>query len=260
MYPQDPTVPGQPPQAPQTPGTYPAGYPGTYPAGYPGTYPGAPTPKSKKWIPAVALAAAAALAGSGYAFYQDRHTSSDCSVEGATTTKLDRKSDSEPTISVPLTKGWVGVDQATLSTGPSELTSPYLRGVIVNTGIKERDFSPNVVVTLEKSNAASSQEANEQAINTGRQAVGATITAESTHQVCGNTVYQSDFAPPNWLRNADTANIQTGSWFITTVAAADGGLWLATATLQTRNPENPDYIAERDALQDGFRMEAVGGG
>jgi hypothetical protein len=204
----------------------------------------------------VALAAAAALAGSGYAFYQDRHTSSDCSVEGATTAKLDRKSDSEPTISVPLTKGWVGVDQATLSTGPSELTSPYLRGVIINTGIKERDFSPNVAVTLEKVNATSSQEANEQAINTGRQAVGATITAESTHQVCGNTVYQSDFAGVR----APDGNTQTGSWFITTVEAADGGLWLATATLQTRNPENPDYIAERDALQDGFRMEAVGGG
>jgi hypothetical protein len=111
-------------------------------------------------------------------------------------------------------------------------------------------------VTLEKSNAASSQEANEQAINTGRQAVGATITAESTHQVCGNTVYQSDFAGVR----APDGNIQTGSWFITTVEAADGGLWLATATLQTRNPENPDYIAERDALQAGFRMEAVGGG
>lgn len=263
MYPQDPTAPGQYPQAPgavppPTASGHPGTYPGAYPWAYPGTYPGAPlppAPKSKRWIPAVALTAAAALAGSGYAIYQDRHASSAaCSAGSADTVKLDRKGESEPTISIPVTAGWKTVGRD--ATGPSAaLDSPYIRGMVINTGIKEQDFNPNIVVTLEKSNATSSQEANDQALTTARRTVGA-ITGQSSHTVCGNTVYQSDFSG---VPGPD-GKTQTGSWFITTVEAADGGLWLATATLQTRNPENPDYIAERDALQDGFRMEAVGGG
>jgi hypothetical protein len=41
---------------------------------------------------------------------------------------------------------------------------------------------------------------------------------------------------------------------LTVVDAPDGSRWVSTATIQTRNPSNSDYLTQRRALGEGFRL------
>ena len=247
MHPQ---YPQQPQQGPYPPPAF--GYPAQ--PGYPGApWPPAQPPKPR-WGKVVAATVAGALALGGGAFAAHQHLrSSDaaaCSVEGARNVEVDSRYRSEPIVTVPLRSGWDRMEPGDVPNAPEGAESPSIRGLFVNTGIRDNGFAPNIVVTLDRSSAASGQEANDKAIADARASVGS-VKDQSSSVACGNTLYRTDFAD---VPGPD-GKTQTGTWFIAVAESPDGDMWLACATIQTRNPNDPEYIAARDALLEGFQIQ-----
>jgi len=254
MYPQNPQ-----PQQPQQPqGAYPpAGF------GYPG-YPGAPwpppQPKQSPWgkVAAAALLGIAAIGGGAlFAHYRhqgDHGASSDraaCAVDGARTTKTESKGNGEPTVTVPLRSGWEKYGADEIPGGSKAASDPAIRGIFINTGIRENGFAPNVVITLEK---YTDQKISAEEIN-DREDIKLSKIAQlgdrSSATVCGNTVFIADFTGLN--RSGGDAG-QTGSTVLSVARGNDGIQWAAVATILTSNPDNAEYRAERDALLQGFHV------
>jgi hypothetical protein len=267
MYPQNPNYP-QGAQGPYTqpvfdyppvPGPYstPPGYPGAYP-GYPGAY-GPPTPppaSGKKKLLAASLVTAVLLGGGGYAAYHvvQNLRASDCSVRGAETVTLDTRSADEPRISVPVTAGWRNYTRDDLEAEGIEMDSPTIRGFIANPGLQEQGFVPNIVVTLKKfDDAIISPEAINDLDEAEISRLG-TIVNRSTSTVCGSTVFRRDLTD---IPSSRDGRSQDGTSLLTVVEGPDGSPWVATAGIQTRDPDNPEFVAQLDALVRGFHLTAL---
>jgi hypothetical protein len=163
-----------------------------------------------------------------------------CPVPGASTVVLTKKSAAEPTIEIPLTPGWVTPD----ITDPALASDTALRGYADNPAITKDSF-PFLKVTLQKATNTGAATA-EELIGKARK-VFPTVT-QSSATVCGNTVYRFDTAG----YNPDDKGEQTGTTVFTIIDSTDGTRWMAAASLKTRNPDQPAYIAQRDALAAGF--------
>lgn len=267
MNPQNPNYP-QGVQGPysQSPAYYPTplGYPGPHPGGYPGPYPGGPWPPppplaspntSRAKIVAAALAAAVVLGGGGYATYHytQNFGASACSVKNAKTVVLIKKQGDEPTITIPATEGWETYERGDINLNTPVLDSPIIRGFIVNPGIKAKNFAPNVVVTLERfpDPDATAEQINE--VDAWQVGDVATVVSQSVVDICGATVYRKDLAG---IAAANDDRTQTGTTLLTVIDGGGGNPWVVTATIQTREPNNPKYIAQLDALLAGFRVTA----
>lgn len=216
---------------------------------------GPPTPKPKRGMVILAVSAAAAVlaAGGFFAYHHVRSAAAGpCPVTGARPLTMKKKTTTDPTITIPATAGWELIDRSDLGRYSKELDSPLFRGVVANTGITENEFTPNIVVTQQKVTDKSltvddvSKRENKKII----QAFG-TIDAMSAKSVCGNPVYRTDFSGLDVQTDGGT---QSGTELLTVTDAQDGDRWMVTVTLQTRNPSNPEYVAERDALVTGFHV------
>lgn len=253
MYPQNPELP---PQSFGTPAP-PEGYPGYYPGQYLGPQ-WSPAPSSfPSWVaPLIALVATAALLGGGFAAYQHylgspSSSSESCSVTGAETLTMDRKRDDEPTVTIPAVPGWVKINRGDIPGTDGAFNSPAVRGVVINVGIAENGFAPNIVVTL---NRYPDTKMTPEAINDVEdQKLGKTanIGSRTVDTVCGNEVFSTEFSDLDpGLGEVPTS----GTSMLTVVDAPDGSRWVSTATIQTRNPSNSDYLTQRRALGEGFRL------
>lgn len=218
-----------------------------------------PAPKPMRGIAilAVSLAAAMLAAGGFFAYHHFQDTDAGpCSVKGARPLTMKKKTDADPTITIPATAGWELIDRGDLGRHSKELDSPLFRGVIANTDITENGFTPNIVVTQQKvTDKSLTVDDISKMENSKLQAVG-TIDATSTRAVCGNPVYRTDFSS---LDVQTDSGRQSGTELLTVTDAQGGDRWMITVTLQTRNPSNPEYLAERDALVTGFHVGASTG-
>lgn len=201
----------------------------------------------RRWFsrgPLSLLVVASAL-GAGYPLY--RHIQRDaapapqtaehpaCPVAGARVVRLPTKSGAEPTIELPLAPGWVTQD----IDDPQLAGEDSLRGYLNDPAITEDDY-PFLRVMLQTSPATGEATVKDLLATSGK--IFPTVTP------CGQTLYRLDTAG----YNPDGKGEQTGTTVFSIVNGKDGSSWIAAAIVKTRNPDNPGYIAQRDALVAGF--------
>ena len=231
------------PQQTHPQGEYPHG-----PAAYPAQMGYSPAPPAKRrgtWIAAV-LAGAVMVGGGAYGAhrYLDAPGARKCAAAaGLKYTAMKPKSDGEPVVSVPLAAGW---SQFPLSSFP-QATNPSIRGVIASEALRDKGFTPNAVMTLDKVAAddVTTDELLDREVN-GIASVG-TVNEKTPGTVCGFPAVRVEV---------------TGQQNVSAVAVVltdpRDVRWIATATIQTRNPFAPNYVAERDALLDGLTISFDG--
>jgi hypothetical protein len=252
-----PGAPGAPP-AQAYPYPAPPGMPPTPPGGglaYPAPYPGGPPPappsrrsRSRKLLPVIAISLAAA-AGAAYPIYRDAQRAAaaqSCEIADARVVTLAKLKSDDPTIRLPLTPGWTQLD-FTKETwlGPRV---QGMRGFFANNSIREDDYSPdlsvNVYVTPESPAAAIKKIFDSDTENA--------ITNRATETICGATVSRADFSAPDHFRPGSKPAL--GTLVVQTITGPIGELYVVEASISTKHPENPAYVAQRDALLKGLRV------
>ena len=201
------------------------------------------------------------MLGASYPAYQSAHRASGpeqgvavgvpagegagCAPSGASVVTLPKKSDAEPTIFLPLAPDWAGLPD-TAATDQAGASSS-VRAYIANDAIHEDGFSPFIQVDLASTTSTDSGSAIAADVYAKAGSV-MSISNRSVGTVCGATVYRSDMSG----FNPDGKGPQSGSSIFTVVEAKDGTRWIAVASIKTRNPANPAYLAQREALLAGF--------
>ena len=228
------------------------------------TAPAPPPPPSRwrsRWVRIGAIAAVAAGV-TGYDIYRDVHDGSDrtvishsadpadttCPVPGAQTIIMGKNSADEPTIHIPVRPGWDDIDFRNDPKIDKKVDVSYLRGTIANTGLREHKYTPSVEVILEGGADTGDSVPTILATVFGplEQTVG--TVRKSTETICGETVYRADYGG---LKVDDTTS-ESGTLLVTVTDAHHGGRWVVGVKLATADPDNSEYIAERDALLRGF--------
>jgi hypothetical protein len=222
--------------------------------------PGAPGPRRARRVsggPLSLLLVVSAL-GAGYPLYHHLHrdpvpehsvtvapqvTNPSCPAPGAEVVQLPRKSDAEPAIELPLAPGWEVRD----INDPRLADDPDLRGFASNPAITEGDPFINITLRSTTDAGASGPSLAEEVFTKARKKFP-TVT-QSSATVCGQTVYRFDTAG----NNPDGNGEQTATTVFSFVDKG-GSLWMALASLKTTSPDNPAYIAQRDALAAGFHV------
>lgn len=244
--------------APGPPGVYPPPYPG-YPVGYPGGYPSGSwgsvppsAPNRGKAVAAAALAGALVLAGVGFVAYRHLQSrdSAYCSVAGARVATMNKKLDGEPSVSIPLTDGWEQITPEDFQKAESAGLARDVRAGFFNDGIRENDVTPDIVVTVKTTSDLSNTPDEIHELSIRDIAKKATITNQSQSTVCGNTMYRIDS-----IRRGSPGEHPMHHMYLSVITQQNDTRWGVNLAIKTTNPDNPKYLAERDALLKGFRVE-----
>ena len=168
----------------------------------------------------------------------------DCPVEGARTVALPKKAADEPTVYLPLNAGWT---EQPATPGASEDT-PNLRGLYSNESIRENGFTPVIHVDLVRTDSGDSLSKVADDLFTKARTM-MQVANETSDTVCGSTVYRADTSG----YNPDGKGDRSGTTLLTIVEGKANTRWVAIASIKTRNPDQSDYLSQREALIRGFR-------
>lgn len=158
-----------------------------------------------------------------------------CTASDVKLTTLDAKAADEPTLALPAPPGWEY---------SASMNSPMIRGLVANKGLRSNGFTPNAVVTLEDltGKVGNAQQGIDAEI-AGAEQSGITIAGRTPGTVCGH--------PSTTI----TYTLHSHSATALIVAAADGQkMWAATLTLQTAEPDNPVYVADKQTILNNFQF------
>lgn len=215
--------------------------------------PSPPVPQLRKRglkVLAGSVAAAVLAGGSVLAYRHIQGSAADqgpCPVTGARPLMMAKMDPAEPTIVVPATEGWDRMQRSDFPASAEQLDSPLIRGIVVNRDLAANGFAPNAVVTLEKyTDGSTVGEIAQQEAAQLRQM--GTVTGPMPARVCGQDGFRTDIAGLNGGKVTSTE-------VLTTAEGQDGVRWVAVVTLQTTEPDNPGFVAQRDALLQGLRLE-----
>lgn len=231
-----------------------------YPAGAPGyPLPPAAQPSRWRWLRFAAIGVAA-LIGASVPTYYSAHRAADpessvttapqaadhagCLRTGATEVALPKKSEAEPTVFLPLAAGWTDLPN---TAAPDQAGTSSVRAYIANEAIRQDGFTPFIQVDLTSTTDTDPASAIADELYAKAGAL-MTVSNRSVGTVCGASVYRADISD----YNPDSKGPQSGSSVFTVVDGANGTRWIAIASIKTRNPSNPAYTAQRDALLAGF--------
>ncbi|MEC4838412.1 LpqN/LpqT family lipoprotein [Mycobacteroides chelonae] len=162
-----------------------------------------------------------------------------CAASNVRMVTLESKATDEPTLAVPAPNGWEYSEA---------MNSPVIRGAVVNTGLRANNFSPNAVVTLEDltGRVPSAQQGIEAEIASIEQG-GAAVQSRTAGTVCGHPSSTITYT----LQNRPVTALIT--------AAEDGPkIWATVLTIQTNEPDNPTYTADKQTMLDGFQFTVPG--
>lgn len=217
-----------------------------------------------RWVRIGVIGAVAATV-TGYNIYKDVHpdhelkpvsaesqqVDSTCPVDGAETLTMTKNSSAEPAIHIPVLPGWEEHDFRNDPTMNKTVAFPYLRGVIANPDLREDDYTPGIEAILEKdTDLTSSREAIADTVVEGLKTTASSVKL-STETICGTSIYRADFAG---IKIDGKVATESGTNLFAVTDVRDGARWVVGVKLATANPDNPDYIAERDALLKGFHV------
>lgn len=142
----------------------------------------------------------------------------------------------EPVLAVPQPAGW---------TFTTEHNSARIRGVLTNSSLASHDFNPTAIVTLTDVSGESSSAEQALAIEQGgvAQTVGH-LDSQVPGTVCGFPSATITFTTDG---RQETELI---------VAARDdrNKVWVATVGVQSADPDNADYVRDRQTIVSGFEI------
>jgi hypothetical protein len=164
----------------------------------------------------------------------------ECAESSVPVVDLDPQGVGEPVLGLPQPSGW---------TFTAEKNSPVIRGVVFNQGLQAQGFTPNAVVTLEDLTGRVS--GTQQALDFERVGITDNVGALDTDTpatMCG------------FPSTTITYNLQGRPVTGLVIAAQDSSnrVWAVTVTIQTTEPDNPDYIAGKQAILGGFQFSLPG--
>jgi hypothetical protein len=162
-------------------------------------------------------------------------SAAECKASDVKLTILDSKAAGEPTLELPTPPGWEY---------SASMNSPILRGLVANNGLRANGFTPNAVVTLEDlTGKVDNAEQGIDAEIADAAQNGVTVASRTPGTVCGHPSATITYT----LRGHSVTALVT--------AAADGQkLWAATLTVQTNEPDNPTYIADKQTILNNFHV------
>ncbi|WP_234714767.1 LpqN/LpqT family lipoprotein [Mycobacteroides immunogenum] len=124
------------------------------------------------------------------------------------------------------------------------MNSPVIRGAVVNSSLRANNFSPNAVVTLEDltGKAPSAQQGVDAEVASLEQG-GMAVQSRTAGTVCGHPSSTITYT----LQNRPATALIT--------AVEDGPkIWAAVLTIQTTEPDNPTYAADKQTILTGFQF------
>ncbi len=153
--------------------------------------------------------------------------------------KLDSQAAGEPTLALPHPPGWVF---------NTELNSSLIRAMMGDPELRANGFTPDVVVTLE--NLTDRVSTPQQALDAEVAGVTGTDVAAALDKRIPGTVC----GYPSTTITYTAFDGHTATALI--IAAQDNrnSIWAATITIQTTEPDNPDYINTKRAILAGFQF------
>jgi len=149
--------------------------------------------------------------------------------------------DSEPLLRVPQLPGWNRV---------TKMDSEVIRFTLVNSDLIANNFAPNIVVTLEPTPPLDPQVVFDQQRDNLRDVVGATDMSEAPATVCGLPAEKLTFNLPAMGAAMGSRPAQA----LAVVAHIGRQQFLATATIQTTDANNPTYQQDSQTLLDGLQV------
>jgi hypothetical protein len=165
-------------------------------------------------------------------------SSPQCAASRAPLVRLPAKADREPAIAVPQPAGWIFVKLP-------DPVEPTRRAALVNAGLQSHGFNPSALVTLvdvtTETNSAEQALAAEQG---GVAQAAGHIDDQVPGTVCGQPSVTLTYTVDG---RQDTQRI---------VAAKDlmEYVWVASVHVQSADPDNPDYVRDKQAILDGFQF------
>lgn len=151
------------------------------------------------------------------------------------------RSDSEPLLRVPKLPGWKRV---------TKMDSEVIRFTLVDSDLIADNFAPNLVVTLEDTPQLDPQAVFDQQKNNLRDVVGASDMAQTPATICGLPAVKLTFSLPPMGTETSSRPAQA----LAVVAHIGSHQFLATATMQTTDADNPTYQQDSQTMLDGLQV------
>jgi hypothetical protein len=146
----------------------------------------------------------------------------------------------ELNVEVPLLPGWaLAPVSSTVGQYPSD------RGIVVNPGLREQGYAPTVIITVDELGSEETGQEYAQSMTKTLDNVS-TVYEIADRDVCGRTARLIEFTD---MGSGSGGGTQSGSGI---VVVPDEGNYAYIAVLQTRNPDNPSYRKQREAMLSGF--------
>jgi len=166
---------------------------------------------------------------------------SQCEAVDSALTTIPALGDDEPVMKIPQPQGW---DRMTM------MDSELIRFAMANRSLASDGFASNVVVTLEN---APGIEEPDVVFDTMRDALesdlGATDVRVSEHTLCGLPAETIEYQTPimgNISPHPGTA--------VVAVLHTDDTTYAVSVTIQTKDPDNPDFLRDSEEILKGFQL------
>ncbi|MBU8809074.1 LpqN/LpqT family lipoprotein [Mycolicibacterium goodii] len=164
-----------------------------------------------------------------------------CEEVDAPLTDIETQVAGEPILRIPQPQGW---------TRNTMLDSELIRFAMSNPALGTDEFAPTAVVTLE---TAEGHQDPEQVFENQREALatglGATGIASESHTLCGLPAETIRYQMPQMGGLEPHPAMVVGA-----VLHTESKTFVAAVTVQTTDPDNPDYQRDAETILTGFQI------
>lgn len=165
----------------------------------------------------------------------------ECEEVDAPLTDIESQAAGEPILRIPQPQGW---------SRNTMLDSELIRYAMSNPALGTDEFAPTAVVTLE---TAAGEQDPERVFENQREALatglGATDISSESHTLCGLPAETIRYQMPQMGGLAPHPAIVVGA-----VLHTESHTFVAAVTVQTTNPDNPDYQRDAETILTGFQI------
>ncbi|WP_051558643.1 hypothetical protein [Mycolicibacterium austroafricanum] len=156
---------------------------------------------------------------------------------------IPARSSSEPQLRLPKPQGWIRFTQ---------LDSELIRYSLVNESLIAEQFAPNIVITIEPAPSGDARTVYEQAQQNLTRIAGAKDMSTEAVTVCGLPAEKLQFRTPSMGAPGPDQHVQA----LQILTTSGTQPYLVTATVQTKDPDNPTYQRDAGLLLTGLQVLA----
>lgn len=166
-----------------------------------------------------------------------------CATSESAMVDVPARSALEPQLRLPEPQGWTRFTQ---------LDSELIRYALVNRSLIAEQFAPNIVITIEAAPPGDAQTVYDQAQQNLTRIAGAKDMSTEAVTVCGLPAEKLQFRTPSMGAPGPDQHVQA----LQILTSSGSRPYLVTATVQTKDPDNPTYQRDADLLLSGLQVLA----